>query len=325
MKISVIIPVYRVEEYLEQCVRSVLDQTMPDFEIILVDDGSPDRCPQLCDELALQDTRIKVIHKQNGGLSSARNEGMKIASGEFLFFLDSDDFIHPQTLEVLLKIAEEENSDISCCNYQTTGERSVSYSQIKSPVSRITFTNEEALEKMYDQSLGMTVIACAKLYRRELFEGIQFPEGCLHEDEFTTYKVYYRAKRISYTDQKLYYYYQNPESIMHVSYKLKRLDALRALKERLVFLEKEKLTVPYQLTQRLYLIQLMEHYYQVSKLGKHPEILSQIKTELKVQMKQGKSNPYFLLKHKLSWMAFCISPAIFHKIYQMKLDKNSSR
>lgn len=322
MKISIIIPVYKVEDYLRQCVDSVLGQTMADFEMILVDDGSPDRCPQICDELAAEDERIRVIHKKNGGLSSARNEGMKIATGEFLFFLDSDDFLHPQTMEILLDIAEKEQCDISCCNYQTIEKREVHYQRIELPVSYRVFSNEQVLEKMYDQSLGMTVIACAKLYRRSLFEGIEYPEGCLHEDEFTTYKLYYRAKKVSYTEEKLYYYYQNAESITHVAYKIERLAALRAFQERLDFFKEKSLRIPYQLTQRLYMIQLMEHYYQVSKLGGHEEILSKMKRELNNQRKSIKENPYFTSKHKLSWLAFRVSPSAFHRIYQAKLSWN---
>ncbi len=324
-KISVIIPVYKVEAYLQECVSSVLHQTMGDFEMILVDDGSPDRCPQMCEELAAKDERIRVIHKQNGGLSSARNEGMKIAAGEYLFFRDSDDYLHPQTLELLLQTAEEQQYEIVCCNYCVTTERKPSFQSIQSPVLHQVFSGEQALEKMYDPSLGMTVIACAKLYQSQLFDGIVYPEGCLHEDEFTTYKLYYRAKQVAYLGEKLYYYYQNARSITHVAYKIERLVVLRALRERLDFFKEKGLEVPYQMTQRLYLVQLMEHYYQVSQLGKHKEILSQIKAELDVQFALGKDNPYFLFKHKLAWVAFHVSPALFHWIYQMKLSKNSMR
>ncbi len=323
MKISVIVPVYKVEAYLQECVSSVLNQTMGDFEIILVDDGSPDRCPQMCEELAAKDKRIRVIHKENGGLSSARNAGMEIAAGKYLFFLDSDDYLHPQTLELLLQTAEERQCEIVCCNYLTTAERKPSFQTIQSQVPCQVFSREQALEKMYDSSLGMTIIACAKLYRKDLFEGIRYPEGCLHEDEFTTYKLYYRAKQVAYLEERLYYYYQNAQSITHVAYKLGRLAALRALRERLDFFKEKGLEVPYQMTQRLYLIQLMEHYYQVSRLDGTKEILSALKAELKSQRKLVKGNPYFTSKHKLSCLAFCVSPGIFHWIYQAKLSLNA--
>ena len=320
---SIIIPVYKVEKYLETCVESVLKQTQQDFEIILVDDGSPDRCPQICDDLLKRDERIHVLHKQNGGLSSARNAGMRIAQGEYYFFLDSDDYLHPQTLEILQNIAIKESCDIVCSNYLITDQRKISFDPIEYMVNYECFSGQEALKKMYDPSLGMSVIACAKLYRSKLFTQVSFPEGCLHEDEFTTYKLYFRANKIAYIDKKLYYYYQNTESITRSTYILERLVVLRAFKERMDFFKVEKLVDPYYMTQRLYVIQLMEHYYQVSKMqGNHKEICLKLKNELLAQMKSVKYNPYFLFKHKLSHLAFILSPALFHYIYEKKISRN---
>lgn len=316
-EISVIVPVYRVEGFIEECVTSVLKQTFLDFELILVDDGSPDRCPQLCEEMAEKDDRIHVIHKENGGLSSARNAGMKIASGKYLFFLDSDDYLHPKTLETLYGIAKRESCDIVSCEFRKTQERYWEYRPEDQSDALCEFlSREEALEKMYSPAHAFSVVACAKLYYKELFEGIEYPTGRLHEDEFTTYKLIFRSKKIAFLHAGYYNYYQNPQSITHAAYRMQRLDALSALKEQLVFLEKEQLQEAFLQLQWVYLTALMEHFYQVSKMPrKDRSILEKIAAELKIQMKSMKSSPYFGWKRRALWASFCISPGIFHWIH----------
>lgn len=313
--ISVIVPIYNVEEYLTGCVASVSRQTFSDFELILVDDGSPDRCPQLCDGLAKTDSRIRVVHKQNGGLSSARNAGMKLAQGEYLFFLDSDDYLHPMTFETMYRIAREENCDIVSCKFRETQEKYSSYCpQDEGDALCEFFDNREALEKMYSQQHDFSVVACAKLYRTELFREIEYPEGRLHEDEFTTYKLIFRANKIAFLHAKFYNYYQNPQSITHAAYRLQRLDGLTALKEQLVFLEEKKIQRAYRELQWVYVIQLMEHFYQIKKLQQRKDILDQISSELKSQMKSIRDNPDFNWKRHALWLSFCLSPGLFHRI-----------
>lgn len=208
--VSIIIPIYKVELYLKRCLDSILSQTYSNLEIILVDDGSPDRCPKICDEYAAKDKRIVVIHKNNGGLSEARNAGLDICKGDYISFVDSDDWVDEKYTEVLLNLAIKENADITIGeNIQTSGicnkPNNISKIQI--------YTSKEALYHLFNQNHTAFIISCGKLYRKELFSNIQFPIGKFHEDEFTTYILFYRSKKIIYTNSILYYYFRHSNSI----------------------------------------------------------------------------------------------------------------
>ena len=230
--ISVIVPVYKVEPYLRRCVDSLLAQSFSDLELILVDDGSPDNCGAICDEYAAQDGRVHVIHKENGGLSSARNAGIDWAfqnsDSRWLAFVDSDDWVHPQYLELLYRAATENSVSVSAC-----GVQKLQNEQPEPPVTEPpTVMDWEDL--LVDRG-WLAVIACNKLYARELFKTLRYPVGKLHEDEFLTYKLLFGAKRTVWIPAALYYYFQNPDSITETAFSLKRLDAIAALKERLIF------------------------------------------------------------------------------------------
>ena len=227
--VSVIVPVYKVEDYLERCLDSILSQTFSDFELILVDDGSPDRCGIICDEYKEKDPRIKVIHKENGGLSDARNKGIDIAQGEYLSFVDSDDWIHPQYLELLIQANEKNCTLISICDLLRT-DRSMDPDIIGNPNIKLQVTRSFFREKNVQ-----AITACGALYRKELFSDIHFPVGRIHEDEFTTYKLLFKTEFISYVDEKLYYYFDTPGSITNRPWSLKRVDGLDALVERYNF------------------------------------------------------------------------------------------
>ncbi len=216
--ISVIVPVYRVEKYLERCVNSILSQTLIDLEVILVDDGSPDGCGALCDAYALKDNRIKVIHKKNGGLSDARNAGLEAATGEYIMFVDGDDYIHPRMAEHLSQAVEQTQADVAFCGIdffedqvhieETTGEFRV-YDVWKEMAENPEFS------------------VCNRLFRRQRFENIRFPVGRLFEDQFVIFKLLRNAKVVC-TDDKMYYYFQrydglSKSKVYHETYDL--LDA----------------------------------------------------------------------------------------------------
>lgn len=231
--ISIIVPIYKVEDYLHRCVDSLLGQTCRDFELILVDDGSPDRCGEICDEYAARDPRTLVIHKKNGGLSDARNAGLEIARGEYIAFVDSDDWVSPRYLELLLKALESTGSDICECSVLRTGGESYP-------------TAEETEPEVFETVPAMEQLICDgkfhqhvwnKLYRREVIGEIRFPRGKTNEDEFWTYQVFGRANRVTRIDTVLYNYFQRPGSIMGTGYSLKRLDALEAKLQRQNYLE----------------------------------------------------------------------------------------
>lgn len=205
--ISIIVPVYKVEPYLKRCVQSILAQTYPHWELILVDDGSPDRCPQMCDEFAAQDHRISVIHKANGGLSDARNHGLDASKGDYIFFVDSDDYIHSKTIEAMTGLSIGNNADIVQCSY-IRGEEDC-FPEIKES-SKVSCFDKHAIFSSPKQR----PILCAKLYKSHLWRNLRMPVGITHEDEATTWKLYYRSNRVIATDTPYYYYYKNPQGIM---------------------------------------------------------------------------------------------------------------
>ena len=218
--ISVIIPVFKVEAYLDQCVASVVNQTYRNLEIILVDDGSPDRCPAMCDAWALKDSRIKVIHKENGGLSDARNAGMAAATGELMGFVDSDDWIDPDMYQLLFQRMAEDDSDISACGVEMVWEDG---------------TPPRMLTK--DGNCGLNSDGAMRaVYKADLVRDIQFLVGKYHEDVFWSYQAVGKAKKVSIIDRTCYYYRQRGGSIMGEGYSLKRLDAVEAKVERLQYL-----------------------------------------------------------------------------------------
>ena len=227
--ISVIVPVYKVEDYLERCLDSILSQTFSDFELILVDDGSPDRCGMICDEYKEKDQRIKVIHKENGGLSDARNKGIDIAHGDYLSFIDSDDWIHPQYLELLMKANEENHTSISICDFLRTDHFE------KADIIKNPNVDLRELPSFFKEKNVQAITAWGALYNKDLFSDIRYPVGKIHEDEFTTYKVLFQTECISYVDEKLYYYFDTPGSIMNRPWSIKRTDVLYALDERYRF------------------------------------------------------------------------------------------
>ena len=203
--ISVIVPVYNVETYLAECLASLLAQTYSQYEIILVDDGSTDGCPALCDRYAAQNDRVRVVHQQNKGLSGARNTGIRAAQGELLAFVDSDDTVSERMLETLWRLMQNCEADIASATYQ----------DLKQTPPQI-YTAEEGLLHLLKEDTGMTTSACFKLFRTSVFDGIRFPEGQIFEDFATIPLVYAQAKRIVHTEEKLYFYRRdNNNSIMH--------------------------------------------------------------------------------------------------------------
>lgn len=207
--VSIIIPVYNVEKYIHQCLDSVLNQAYLDIEIILIDDGSPDTCPAICDEYAQNDSRIRVIHKKNGGLSSARNAGMDIMTGKYFMFLDSDDCIAPNCIDYSINLIEKYKADL----VQFDFERGISCSfkeGLKEKKDSISiFNNRDIFE-----SSKSNVILWGKMFTTSIHKDIRMPIGRLNEDDATTWKFYYRSNRIVVSNRKLYFYRINPNSIM---------------------------------------------------------------------------------------------------------------
>ena len=234
--ISVIVPVYKVEKYLDKCVQSIVDQTYRNLEIILVDDGSPDNCPAMCDAWAEKDDRIRVIHKENGGLSDARNAGMAIATGEYIGFVDSDDWIFDDFVQHLYQAIRQTGAGIAACDIRTVSENdTVNPVGPETPAYRICTAEAAITDILWNRSFRAT--ACNKLYHCRYLKGEQYPAGRQHEDEFFTYRILAKAEKLVYVDLPLYCYLQRGGSIMH-TLTVKRLDVLDALLERISFFQK---------------------------------------------------------------------------------------
>lgn len=228
--ISVVVPIYGVEDYIRQCVNSIIGQTYRNLEIILVDDGSPDQCPEICDEFRKQDNRIQVIHKPNGGLSDARNTGIRCARGDYLMFVDGDDWIQNTMAEHLLSACKKYNVKLASCARYITDGTTVGSTAFAS--GEQVYSAEEALKQILSGK-AMDVAAWDKIYARELFEGICFPVGENNEDIATFYKIIDRAGKVAHCGTAEYYYRNRPGSITKLKYDIrarkvieKNLDAL---------------------------------------------------------------------------------------------------
>lgn len=233
--ISVIIPVYKAEAYLQRCVDSILEQTFADFDLLLVDDGSPDNSGAICDAYSLQDSRVHVLHQKNAGVSAARNAGIEWAlansDSRWLTFVDSDDWVHPQLLEHLFNGVQEIGAKISICSFLEPGQNSA-----ESEPMAATF-EVWTPERLYLERNLFSVLAWGKLYHKSCFQGLRYPVGRLHEDEFTTYRLLFREKYIAFTEAQLYYYYRNTQGITKTPWTAGRLnDMLDAMKAQCIFL-----------------------------------------------------------------------------------------
>jgi len=225
MKVSIIIPVYNVEKYLSRCVESVFAQTYTNLEIILVDDGTKDNSGVLCDKYGERDERVKVIHKKNGGLSSARNAGIEIATGDAIFFLDSDDYLSEECIDICVKMLINNNASISIIQMMHVAEGTNEIIKSSEREVMYTFNSEKAIEESLYQK-WYTCCAPAKLYKREVIGDIKFPLGRISEDLATCHLFLNNADKVVYSNYCGYYYRQHENSIMH-TFNPKRLDALQ--------------------------------------------------------------------------------------------------
>ena len=226
--ISVVVPVYNVEKYIKKCIDSILNQTYKEFELIIVDDGSSDSSGLICDEYSNIDEHIKVFHKKNGGLSDARNYGIIKSSGEYITFVDSDDFIAPQMIEMLYKKLSENNCDISICDPVHCFENDSAEFELANRT--MILNSEKAIEKLFYQKSFLTS-AWGKLYKKELFANLKFPVGMLFEDSAIMYKLFERANNICYFSAKLYGYLHRESSITTSRFSERDFDILKITHE----------------------------------------------------------------------------------------------
>lgn len=231
--VSIIVPVYNVEKYIHSCVDSILTQTYENLQVILVDDGTLDNSGKICDEFAKKDNRVTVIHKENGGLSSARNKGLDVASGDYIMFVDGDDYLADNAVEILLSANEKYDADfVQFKLIHTECEDYIKKSANEKYNVQIITDLDKMYWKMYE-TVGSGESACTKLYKRHLFDGLRFKEGIIHEDVYFTLFMLQKAKKAVYLDIGLYYYIIRENSIITSSFSKKNLDSIWVLEERI--------------------------------------------------------------------------------------------
>lgn len=273
-KVSIIVPVYNVEDQIDRCVESLIEQTYPAIEIILVDDGSKDSSGTKCDEWAAKDFRIKVIHQPNKGLSGARNSGLDIASGDYILFVDSDDYLTTDATEKLLTQLRRLNADVMSCGFASVYDGDVPESRFTSERPAIWSGHESIIQMM--RTNNICTVAWNKLYKASLWEDVRFPEGRLHEDEATTYKILYKAKLVGYMPECLYKYYQRPGSLMNAGLEGRYGDYILAIKDRILFFTEnnEKDLVQHSLVS---LLDYIKYVYRNSTAGKKGELAEEFR------------------------------------------------
>lgn len=232
--ISVVVPIYKVEDYIKRSIESIINQTYKNLEIILVDDGSPDNCPYICEKYAKIDSRIKVFHKVNGGLSDARNFGILKSNGSYIIFIDSDDFIEKDMIQKLYNSIKENNSDIAICNFDYIYENGSKSIPIF-PIENKKMTGNDATNILLNTLAPQMVVSWNKLEKKSLWNDLKFPIGKQHEDDFTTYNLLYNANYVSFVNEPLYHYYQRENSIIGVGFNEKSLHKIEAYEKAMCF------------------------------------------------------------------------------------------
>ena len=244
-KISVIVPVYKCEQYIHRCVNSILNQTFSDFELILVDDGSPDNCGEICEDYAKKDFRVKVIHQVNGGQAAARNNGVKEAQGEWLHFVDSDDMIHPKTLEILYKTAIDNDVKLSMCSAFQGENIPDDFSKNFDVTANILNMDEENIFHLCKNEKYYYWVVWGKHLHKSIFLKHPLTEGRIYEDNAVVCKWLHEAKKVAVIPSPLYFYYINTSGTTKNNFTEKQLDILWAFEEQISYfysLDYEKMT-----------------------------------------------------------------------------------
>ena len=324
--ISVIIPIYNVEKYLFKCIDSVLSQTYNNIEIILVDDGSTDSCGQICDAYRQQDHRVTVIHKSNGGLSDARNAGIEIAKGDYISFIDSDDYIQPTTLELLLTRIVESEADIAICNFKYVDESGSDLESMNLSGNVIKDRVYTSMEIFYDEMSKSRycdwVVAWNKLYRREIFQEVRYPVGLCNEDEYVANEIYTRSYKVAGIADCCYYYVQRMGSIMNTASQVKLADGADALLDRCIYWTKYSTDNAYTLLSYT-MDRIANLYPEKNSVVEYKKRYKRYKFKIKNIVRQIWKNQVSL-KRRMKLIAAYISPYYFWLLKKYtKIQKES--
>ena len=317
--ISVVVPIYKVEKYLEKCINSLLNQTYENIEIILVDDGSPDSCPKICDNYKEKDYRIKVIHQKNGGLSNARNSGLDIAQGKYVTFIDSDDYVSNDYIEYLYNLIKKDNTLISICGH---------YICFDTKTINKTATNSRKVDKetalnyiLYDKEIDLC--SWGKLYDINLFKKIRFPDGKIFEDTATTYLLFEECDYVSVGKESKYYYMIRDDSITTVNFNLKKMDLIYMTENMTNYILKKYPNLKDGCQRRL-MWAYMSTYTKIVYTNKNEfvkekkyikDYISQNKKEVLKNKKISKRDKISLIIYSLGDSAFKLAWAAYKKIF----------
>lgn len=318
-KLSVIVPVYKVEPYLQKCIDSILNQTFRDLELILVDDGSPDNCPAVCDAAAEKDERVVVIHQKNGGLSAARNAGVEAARGEYIGFVDSDDYIAPEMYEKLYTAMVENDAQLAVCSYTYVDPEGNVLPKWKSPILNGggVLDRVQMMGRLSEDKSWYYITAWNKLYRRELFENIRFPLGKLHEDEYVVHHVFWACERIVVLPQPLYYYVQRGGSIMQQKSLRQAQDWMEGVASRAEFAMEHQLDFLAFSAQKGVVRVLSENWSQKDRTPEEKALLRQDRKKANAVIHKLLKRPGFQ-SDKIKLCVFLLSPALYHRMMQRK-------
>lgn len=289
--ISVIVPIYNREKYIERCISSIINQTYKQIEIVLVDDGSDDATPSICTKWGKKDQRIKYIYQGRRGVSTARNSGVEQAKGKYIMMVDSDDYISDHIIEILYHQLQKYHVLLSMCDFLRGSEEDYTF-KITNDYGVELISGTEAIKRSYiDSHNALRYISpCWKLIDKSLYEGIKYPDGKIFEDIYVTHQLLYKADKIAVVDQKLVYYYQHPDSIMNKEYHAGKLDYLDASKQRISFFQERGLTELASIAYDEYLHSLIWEYSRARDLLADKKIMEEIKSRFREIYRDGYSN-----------------------------------
>lgn len=319
--VSMIVPIYKAENYLDQCVRSIVNQTYTNLEIILVDDGSPDGCPAMCDRFSEADQRIKVIHKQNGGLSSARNAGIEISTGEWLMFIDSDDIVSADMVQKMYDTVQLQGAKVALCGVTAFIDDEDGYREIDFwglPASGIRDGRavlQEAIDQKQGKLGGYDVIACNKIYHRSIFARLRFPEGQLHEDEMIAHHVLSSCDKIASIGEPLYYYRQHANSIMGSYNLLRSFSIAMAYGDRMLLFDRDGYTGNIEPLQKHYWGIVISLYSQFMHDRKCRKLLKKLRHQMKSVKRVYVKSTGTSWRKKMIVLLFCLFPGLFGMLY----------
>ncbi|TQS74120.1 glycosyltransferase [Ornithinibacillus gellani] len=325
--ISIIVPVYNLKSLLPRCVESILAQTFTDFELILVNDGSTDGSGNLCERYAEQDKRIRVIHKENGGVASSRNIGLQAASGAYIGFVDNDDHIHPAMFETLYRQAKTDDADMVICDYIKLLEDEQSMETQVDPNAVVEhFDSTAALQQLYEPNAITYIVPWNKLYKKHLFNDITYEHGFICDDETVIHQLLYRCRKVSYIQKGLYYYVQRNDSQSQIVLKKEILQGVYAYKNREVFFRKLKEKNLHQLA----LLAFEERFFRFYIFAK--STLPDAQSELKKMKRTFNRSLFFLWLHReMGWRKkimctlFFIHPSLYEMLRTYRERRNASR